>query len=364
VTITVVGAGVVGCAVAYELAARGAAVQVVDARGIGLGATLASAGMLAPRIEGHSAALLRLAQCGLAIYDQFVARVRGDAAQRFEYERTGTLQIARDAPEFDALAKTAAELAAADVPCTLFVNDTLTALEPSLTKDVRGGLLIPEHGYIAVAPFLQALVEACRRRSVVFRTSVVNEVTHDGTRACVVASDERIESDVVIVAAGSWSSSLSAAAVTPAPVRPIKGQLVRLRASNRAASRVLWSSRCYLVPWEDGSTLVGATVEDAGFDESATAGAVHALLDAAIDLVPSLASSRFDEVRVGLRPLTADELPAIGRSSTMPDVIYATGHYRNGVLLAPLTASLVADLVLEGRARPELAVTAPDRLGL
>jgi glycine/D-amino acid oxidase-like deaminating enzyme len=110
--------------------------------------------------------------------------------------------------------------------------------------------------------------------------------------------------------------------------------------------------------------LVGATVEDVGFDERTTVDGVRGLLNAAVELIPALRHARFQEVRAGLRPKTADELPAIGRSSTMPHVFHAIGHYRNGVLLAPLTAALIADLVLDGRARPELALVRPDRLGL
>jgi glycine oxidase len=129
-------------------------------------------------------------------------------------------------------------------------------------------------------------------------------------------------------------------------------------------SHVIWGTRGYLVPWRDGSVLVGATSEDVGFDERSTASGVQGLLESAGELVPATRLARFEEVRVGLRPLTADELPVIGASSTMPGVYYATGHYRNGVLLAPLTALIVADLLLDGRERPEHAAVRPDRFGL
>jgi glycine/D-amino acid oxidase-like deaminating enzyme len=147
-------------------------------------------------------------------------------------------------------------------------------------------------------------------------------------------------------------------------VKPIRGQLVQLKAATRAASRVIWGSQCYMVPWLDGSVLIGATVEDAGFDEASTAAGVAALLAAGMRVLPALGTAAFEAVRVGLRPMTADELPAIGRSSTMRNVFYATGHYRNGVLLAPLTALLIADLVMDGRERPELALVRPGRIGL
>jgi glycine oxidase len=148
------------------------------------------------------------------------------------------------------------------------------------------------------------------------------------------------------------------------PVRPVRGQLVELRLPQPALSHVVWGSDCYLVPWQDGRVLVGATMEDVGFDERVTADGVRQLVDSAVHLVPTLGAATFADARAGLRPATADELPIIGASTTMRGVIYATGHYRNGILLAPLTATLVADLVVAGRERPELALVRPDRFGL
>jgi glycine/D-amino acid oxidase-like deaminating enzyme len=166
-----------------------------------------------------------------------------------------------------------------------------------------------------------------------------------------------------VVAAGSWSGRIAIGGAYP-PVKPIRGQLLHLTCPSPAASRVIWGTHCYMVPWQDGSLLVGATVEDVGFDEGATVAGVRDLLDYACELVPMAWSARFEAVRVGLRPATTDELPIVGRSSTMPGVFYATGHYRNGVLLTPLTAALIADLVLDRRDAPELALTRPARFGL
>ena len=147
-------------------------------------------------------------------------------------------------------------------------------------------------------------------------------------------------------------------------MKPIRGQLLQVHVEPRVAGRVIWGRQCYAVPWRDGSVLVGATVEDVGFDERSTAAAVSELLAEAFRILPGLRGASFEEVRVGLRPMTKDELPAVGRSSTMRGVFYAVGHYRNGVLLAPLTAALVGDLVLEGREGVELSLTRPARLGL
>ena len=160
------------------------------------------------------------------------------------------------------------------------------------------------------------------------------------------------------------ASLMAPVAVVLATVAVAVGQLLHLRASSRIAPRILWGSSCYVVPWQNGATLIGATLEDAGFDERPTAEGVRQLLNAAQALVPAIAEAVFEDVRVGLRPKTPDELPIIGPSATMRHVFHATGHYRNGILLTPLTADLVADLVMDGRDHRELALTNPARFGL
>jgi glycine oxidase len=225
-------------------------------------------------------------------------------------------------------------------------------------------LLLPEHGYVRAAELTSALAAAAGHRGVTTTTATVERVESRGGAGVVTTSGGVIQSDAVILAAGSWTSLLVQPPVTPPPVRPVRGQLLQLHFSHRPLSRVVWGTGCYLVPWRDGSLLVGATVEEAGFDENATAAGVAQLLASCAELVTTTPTARFDGVRVGLRPGTPDELPLIGPSSTMPGVYYAAGHYRNGVLLSPLTATLVADLVMDGRRAPELELVRPDRLGL
>jgi glycine oxidase len=381
VNITIVGAGVVGCAIAHELAARGIHVRLIDARGAGLGATRASAGMLAPYLEGHVAPLLALGVRSLAMYEEFVSRVTADSGHEVEYERTGTLQVARTAAEVADLCTAARTLAAAGVGHALMDASQTRQLEPELATDIVGALHVRDHAYVAAAALTHGLVAAAAKHGAEMITAKVTAI-ESGHATRVLTSSGAFDADAVIIAAGAWSGSLGA--VPPASidahgapsdlegrtgpgqdaVKPIRGQLIQLRLPSRAASRIIWGSRCYLVPWRDGSVLAGATSEDVGFDETATASGVRYLLEASADLLPAVRGAAFEEVRVGLRPMTRDELPAIGPSSTMRNVFYATGHYRNGVLLAPLTAALVADLVLDGGSRPELALVRPDRLGL
>jgi glycine oxidase len=363
VKVTVVGGGVIGLAVAYELAARSAQVTLIDPHGAdGRGATRASAGMLAPYIEGHVPALLQLGVCGLAQYDDFVARVEADSGQRVEYRRAGTLQVAFTDDEAEELARHAARLAELGASTSLLDAQESRRLEPMLSVDIARGLLIPQHGYVAVPSLVAALARALEHRGA--KISAARAQLIDGASCRVETDGGSLVGDALIVAAGSWSGGIPVAPAFPPPVRPIKGQLVHLKAPDGLLSHVVWGAGGYLVPWEDGSILAGATVEEAGFDDRVTAAGVSQLLAMGRQLVPALRDSVFHDARAGLRPATPDELPVIGGSSTMRGVFYATGHYRNGVLLAPLTALMVADLVLDGRRRRELELVRPDRFGL
>jgi glycine oxidase len=363
VTVIVIGAGVIGCAAAHELAVRGARVRVIDPRPIGGGATHASAGMLAPYSEGHHEALLKLGLASLALWDSFVGRVRNDSKRPFEYERRGTLQVASGA-EVAALSEEAKQYAERGVAHQWVEGQALRDLEPALAPGIRAGLLLPMQGWVDASAITHALADAAQHHGAHFTTERVLGIHADNRRVAVTTSEATLEGDALVLAAGSWSSAVAGVTSWPPPVKPVRGQLLHLRAAARAAARIVWGSSCYVVPRPDGTMLVGATVEDAGFDEQPTAGGVRQLLNAVHDLLPAASQAVFQEVRVGLRPKTPDELPIIGPSSTMPHVFHATGHYRNGILLTPLTARLIGDLVLDRRDHAELALTNPMRFGL
>jgi glycine oxidase len=361
VKIVVVGGGIIGCAVGHELARRGADVRIVDMRGTGRGATQASAGILAPYIEGHLDSLLRLAVSSLALYDGFIAHASEDSGQSIEYERAGSLQVAATENAATELAIAARRCAHGGIAHELMPGHDARRLEPALSPRVISALLLPSHGYVRASELTAALAAAAVRRGAEMITANVQEICARTAGVAVKTTSGTFEGDVAVLAAGSWSSRVPPKAT---PVHPVRGQLLHLHFSERPLSHVIWGSDCYLVPWRNGALLVGATVEHVGFDETATVAGVSALLRASTELVPAAASARFESVRVGLRPGTPDELPLIGPASTMPGVYYATGHYRNGVLLAPLTAKLAADLIVDGAGGPELDLVRPDRFGL
>ena len=363
--IIVVGAGVVGCAVAYELARAGASVQVVEERATGMGATWASAGILAPYIEAEGSEFLELTVRSLRLFDEFIGRVSAESGIAVAYHRTGTLQVATDPAQMAVFRNRAAQLEAQGVQLAVLDEQTVRAEEPHLGGDVCGALLVPGHGFVAVDDYTRALAAAARHHGAqIIEGGRVRRVTGRAGEIVVETDRGPLSADAVVMAAGTWSGHIEIAGVRArVPVRPVRGQLLRLAWRGVPLRRVTWSERCYLVPWTDGTLLVGATVEEAGFDEQATVAGVRDLLDAACEAVPHAWTAGFLGARVGLRPATPDGLPIVGASRAVANLMYATGHYRNGILLSPLTAKLVADAMLDGRVDPAMHMLRPERFG-
>jgi glycine oxidase len=264
--------------------------------------------------------------------------------------------------EVEHLARAAGD---AGVSCELLDVSRTSQEEPELASGVETSLLIPTHGFVVAQELSLALRIAGERRGAEYRagTRVQRVSRRSGAIELHVGNGDTVTAGRVVLAAGSWSGQIEIDGVPRLPVRPVRGQLLHLECDTPLLSRIVWGARCYLVPIGPSSILVGATVEEAGFDERVTAAGVRDLLDAACDLVPRLSQATFAGVRVGLRPATPDELPIVGPSACLPGLVYATGHYRNGILLAPLTARAVADLVFDRGEEPLLRAAAPQRFG-
>ena len=355
--VVIVGAGIIGCAIARELTARGVACRVVDERSVAGGATRASAGMLAPYVEAHERGpLLDLAIRSLDLYDDWIAAIRSESASDVEYRRIGTLEVALDPDHAADLTRGAA--AHAGVRMTWMDPAQAQQLNPGLGT-ISGALMTPAHGYVAAPDLATALARAAERRGATFTRARVQRVTRDARGLRVETSDGPLQASTIVMAAGAWTNEIGG--IRTPPLRPVRGQLLHLGWSGQPLSTIVWGPECYIVPRLDGTLLVGATVEDVGFDERATAAGIRDLLDAACELLPAGWGSTFIEARSGLRPATPDELPALGADPAEPGVVHASGHYRNGVLLAPITAKLIADLVVEGKTDPALEEFRPDR---
>jgi glycine oxidase len=365
--VVVVGAGLIGSAVAWELASRGAAVTVFDAREPGLGATQASAGMLAPYTEVRASGPFEsLCIEGLQAYPAFVERLRRETDAAFEFTRCGSLEIALDDPGLAHLRDEHARVCTwPEAGAEWLQGAALADRQPGLSPGARGGLFLAAQGRVAPADFTAAMVTAARRAgATVVAGAPVSRITRAAGGYDIQAGGSTIHADVIVLCAGSWLGRIDAGQPTAPDVRPIRGQVLLLRPRTPVTARILWGPRCYLVPRADGCLLVGATVEDVGFDESTTLAGLSGLMQAAIELVPALAEAALVEVRAGLRPVTRDELPVLGARGAEPGLVYAAGHYRNGALLAPVTARILADSILDGRRHPVLDALGPDRPSL
>jgi len=343
----VVGAGVIGLAVAWRCAARGMDVTVHDPDPRRAAARVA-AGMLAPVTELHygEEALLALNLDAARRWPGFAAALAADAGMDAGYVKSGTLSVARDADDLAALEALHAYQAELGVAGERLTGRQLRRREPALAPGVRGGLFVAADHQVENRRLLTALEAAAVARG----ARLVPDAPVDAAALAGLAAD------VVVVAAGWRSSQL----VPGLPVRPVKGQVLRMRATPRAVlpTHVLRGLDVYLVP-RHGEVVVGATVEEAGADTTVTAGAVHDLLRAAWALVPGIAEAELVECAAGLRPATPDNAPAIGAVDDR--TVVATGHHRNGVLLAPVTADAVAQLLDTGAPPDVIAPFTPHR---
>jgi glycine oxidase len=364
--VVVVGGGVIGLAIAWRAAGAGMTVSVVDETP-GQGASWAAAGMLAPVTEVHYGEhrLLALNLDAAGRWPAFAAEVEEAGGHPVGYRPGGTLAVARDADDNAALE----DLYQFQLRCGLEVERLRSRecrqLEPGLAPGIRGGVLAAGDHQVDNRALVQALLIACRRAGVGLLTGRVAELAVDRDRVTgvVLADGTRLPAGSVVLAAGCWSGGLGGlAAEALPPVRPVKGQLLYLRgsASEPLCTRNVRGLEVYVVPRGDGRVVVGATVEEQGFDTRVTAGAVRDLLQAALELLPDAAELELLETVVGLRPGSPDNAPMLGPAGP-EGLVVATGHYRNGILLTPVTADAIAELLATGRVPDLIAPFTPGR---
>jgi glycine oxidase len=357
----IVGGGVIGLAVAWRAAQRGLSVTLVERTAPGQGTSRVAAGMVAPISEASpfEPELLALGRSSARLYPAFVEELMEESGVDPGYRRFGTLLVARDRDEAEALERELAFRQELGLPVRRLLARDARALEPALAPTLRLALDIPDDHAVDPRALSRALEQAFRAAGGDIRCPAkAAELVGGGGRIHGVrlADGELIRADQVVVAAGPWSGELPG--VPPEariPLRPVKGQILALRDPSGPGllGRVLRMQPGYLVPRGDGRYVLGATMEERGFDTTATAGAVFEMLRDAIELVPGVAELVLEEVMVGTRPGTSDNRPVLG-PSPVAGLHWATGHHRHGILLTPLTAEIVtAGLV--GAPSPEVA---------
>jgi glycine oxidase len=356
--VVVAGGGLVGLAVAWRSAQRGLQVAVVD-DAPGSGASRAAAGMLAPVSEASygEAALTRLCLASLQRYPAFVAEVEAASGLRVGLRTAGTLVVGFDDDDVRALDALQAYRAELGLDAERLLGRATRRREPALTPRVRGGLLVTGDHSVDGRALHAALLAAARAAGVRLLAGRVAALRTDRGRATGLELDDggTVDGGTVVLALGARSGRLPGA--PPLPVRPVKGQILRLAGAAGLLTgtvRALVRGReVYLVPYGEDRLVVGATVEDRGFDPAVTAGGVHDLLHDAIEVVPAVTELELAETLARWRPGTPDNAPLLGPSG-LPGLVLATGHHRNGVLLTPVTGDAVAAL-LAGGDLPEVA---------
>jgi glycine oxidase len=364
--VAIVGGGIMGCAVALRLAARGLGVTVIE-RGIpGAEASSAAAGILGPQMEADAPGpLLDLGLRSRALYPALAAELRDSTGIDVGYSKSGVLAVALDGAGAAELTARRAWQMARGLRVESLSADAARALEPGLGPDVRAALRFTDDAQVNARELARAFSQAAALagarflqgryvRRVVVKGGVVHGVELDG---------EVLSAGAVIVAAGSWSGLVEGAGVPPTVVRPARGQLVSIETRPPAFGHVLHvHGRGYLVPRRDGTVIAGSTVEMAGFRKEVTVGGLEQILGLARTLVPSLADAPVTSTWSNFRPYTEDHLPVLG-TTPVRGLVLATGHYRNGILLAPVTAESIAELVATGASSIDLAPFSVARFG-
>jgi glycine oxidase len=368
--VAIIGGGIIGSSIAFELAAEKLDVVLLDREEPGRGASWAAAGMLSPGPDSPEALpLVPLAKESLQLYPQFIGRIEEASEPFMHFASNGALQVfsgPRAEIDRDKMVSDFQRLGIEIEPVPL---ETAREMESSMSPNAHAAAWLPRESTVDPRSLMDAILAALRHREVEIRAGcAVTSISRHGA-ACsgVIAGGENVKAKFVIVAAGCHSASLASENAAEndwlsryAPTHPVRGQMLALRSNEHPLRRVLRSDRGYLVPRHEGRIVAGSTLEDVGFKKSLTAGGIRKILDAAIELVPNIADAQIVETWAGLRPGSPDKLPIIGPTD-IEGLFIATGHYRNGILLAPATAKLVRDWIRSGHMPASAEIFSPLR---
>lgn len=367
--VLVVGAGVVGLACAWRAAQAGLEVRVLERDEPGSGASGVAAGMLAPVGEASwgEEAILEAALASHALWPEFAAELEAASGAPARLLTSGALHVALDRDEAAELRRRHELMASLGLEAEWLSGTACRELEPGLAPGIFGGVHARHEAGVDPGAVVASLRVACERAGVEIRSRVEVRGLLGGRRGsrvegAVAADGTHHAARAVVLAAGAWSGLDWVPEPARPPVRPVKGQILTLRGPAQApiAGRIVVTERVYLVPRADGRLIAGATVEEMGFDTTVTAGGVHELLREAYRTLPDVAELELERAVAGLRPGTPDNAPLVGPSA-VEGLILATGHFRNGFLLAPLTARGVVAALVGSEPPAELAVADPAR---
>jgi glycine oxidase len=372
--VVIIGGGVIGLSIARALALRGVRdIALVERAKLGAEASSAAAGMLAPQIEADSIDdFFNLACRSRDLYADFAQALREETGIDIELDTTGTLYVALNEHDLRELDDRLAWQTQAGLVVEKLTAAETRKLEPCLTPRVLGALRFPRDIQVENRRLVSALANSVDKQGVdlVVETTVESLSIERGRIRGVETSRGFVPCATVVVAAGTWTNFISLTGerqgrATHVPtIEPVRGQMVCFDARPQLTRHVVHSSRGYLVPRRDGRLLAGSTSEQVGFAKQTTAGGISEILNKALEIAPSIASLPIADSWSGLRPRASDGLPVLGPCDEIGGLFFATGHYRNGILLAPVTGELVAQAIVEGTIPPSLGPFTPARFEL
>ena len=361
--VVIIGGGVIGLAIARALALRGVRdVCLVERGTLGTEASFAAAGMLLPQVEADAEDdFFKLACRSRDLYPSFARDLREETGVDVELDTTGTLYLALNEHDAEEIEKRYDWQTRAGLSIDLLDAAEAREREPCISESAFGALLFPNDIQVENRRLLSALANSVKNLGVEVLTETnVESLTIERNRITGVQSSRGpIRGKSVVIAAGTWSTLLPCSSVLP--IQPVRGQMICLESKPQLTRHVLYSPRGYLVPRQDGRLLAGSTSENAGFAKCVTAGGISSILQNTLEISPAIATLPVVDTWAGLRPRPADGLPVLGACGEIDGVVYATGHYRNGILLAPVTAELITEAIVAGVTSTLLAPFSPDR---
>ena len=360
----IVGGGAIGCAIAYYLSRAGVQTTVLDRGRIGMEASNAAAGMLAPLSEAHGVGpMLDLGLASLRIFPTLAPELQEATGIDLEFRVTGILRVAFTPKDAQELRQQEQWQGSLGLPLDWLDQALVRELEPRLSPKIVAGLLSSEEAQVSNQNLTLAFARAAAARGATLRerTPVTSLITSDGRATAVRTPQGRVAAGHVVLAAGAWTGRLARRLGLDVPVRPVRGQMLALGGMVTPIHTIVSGPRGYLVPRANGLVFAGATVEEVGFRPRTTLRGLREVRRAAIEIVPQLAQAQAQFTWAGLRPGSADELPILGPLPGLENVIVASGHYRNGILLSPITGQLIAQAIIEGRPSEALAPFSPAR---
>ncbi len=355
----IIGGGIIGCSVAWRLAAEGVVTTVLERGRVGQEASWAAAGMIAPQAEAEGPGpFFDFCMKARDTFDGIVDRLVREGGVDPEYDRAGILYVALDTDERVQLERRARWQRSVGAPLEELGGAEARRVEPMLSPEAVYAIHMPTNRRTDNRKLTQAYAAAARKAGAEFVEGArVEALATRGERAVGVLMDDgsTLEADVVVNAAGAWAGEIRGLEADRVKLYPVRGQIVCFEVAPETIGPALFSLRGYVVPRRDGRLLAGSTMEEAGYDKSVTLAGLDKIARGAAAIVPTLGAATFREAWAGLRPATRDLLPVLGFSPSVSNVLWAAGHFRSGILLSAITGEIIADLVKGRRPAVELS---------